>query len=128
MNLQLSLKRKWFKMTEVGTIHECYRDITPYWCKKLLETAQGYTFDWYTYFKDEEDPKQLLSVGVANEFFTYKDFDTNTMILWYPKSADYERIMKLEHKGIEIREGREEWGAKKGKLYFVIKHGKVINN
>lgn len=128
MNLQLSLKKKWFVMTEVGTIHEYYKEITPYWCKKLLETKQGYAFDWDTYFKDEEDPKQLLSVGVANEFFTYKDFDTNTMILWYPKSTDYERVIKLKHEGIEIREGCEEWGAKKGKLYFVIKHGKVINN
>jgi len=48
------------------------------------------------------------------------------MTLGYPKSTDLSRILKLQHKGIEIREGNAEWGAEKGKLYFVIMHGKVI--
>ena len=53
----------------------------------------------------------------------YKDFERNTMTLGYPKSGDTERILKLEHKGIEIRTGNPEWGAEPNKLYFVIKHG-----
>ena len=48
------------------------------------------------------------------------------MTLGYPKSNDTERILKLEHKGIEIREGKPEWGAEPGKKYFVIKHGQPI--
>lgn len=42
------------------------------------------------------------------------------------KTEDEERILTLEHKGIEIREGNPEWGAESGKIYFVIKHGKII--
>ena len=48
------------------------------------------------------------------------------MTLGYPKSTDTGRILKLYHKGIEIREGDPEWGAEPGKLYFVIKHGKIL--
>jgi len=49
------------------------------------------------------------------------------MTLGYPKSNDTERILKLEHKGIEIRTGNPDWGAEPDKLYFVIKHGKILN-
>lgn len=52
--------------------------------------------------------------------------DTNTMTLSYPKSTDFERVLKLEHKGIEIRTGNPEWGAEPNKLYFVIKHGRFL--
>ena len=45
------------------------------------------------------------------------------MTLGYPKTGDNERILKLEHKGIEIRTGNPDWGAEPNKIYFVIKHG-----
>ena len=32
----------------------------------------------------------------------------------------------IELKGTEIREGKEEWGAEKGKKYFVLKLGKIL--
>jgi len=50
------------------------------------------------------------------------------MTLGYPKSTDSERILKLEHKGIEIRDGNLEWGAEPNKLYFVILHGDILKN
>lgn len=34
--LHLPLKAKWFKMQESGEKPEEYREITPYWCKRLL--------------------------------------------------------------------------------------------
>ncbi|MBV2197052.1 MAG: hypothetical protein KUL78_11195 [Flavobacterium sp.] len=61
------------------------------------------------------------------DYLDFKKFDTNTMTLGYPKSTDSKRILKLEHKGIEIRKGNPEWGAEPDKLYFVIKHGKILN-
>lgn len=48
------------------------------------------------------------------------------MTLGYPKASDSKRILKLEHNGIEISTGKKEWGAEPNKLYFVIKHGKII--
>jgi len=48
------------------------------------------------------------------------------MTLGYPKSTDTERILNLEHKGIEIRTGNPEWGAELNKKYFVILHGEFL--
>ncbi|MDV3537947.1 hypothetical protein CMU94_02270 [Elizabethkingia anophelis] len=66
--------------------------------------------------------------NVKEDFlFSVKNFKINTMTLGYPKSGDKERTLKLEHLGIEIRTGNPEWGAESGKLYFVIKHGKILD-
>lgn len=101
-NLQLSLKTKWFEMTKSGGKTEDYREITPYWIKRLCDDVEYYGKSWE---------------GV------FKNFETNIMTLGYPKSTNTERIIKFKHAGIEIREGKPEWGAEPGKLYFVIKHG-----
>lgn len=120
--LRLPLKTKWFKMTQCGIKKEEYREITPYWISRLI--------NW------RNEPNWGMSDFVRE--FTYhgnelnfienhgKKFDVNIMTLGYPKGNDIERILRLEHKGIEIREGKEEWGAKSGELYFVINHGEII--
>lgn len=121
-NLQLSLKTKWFELTKAGIKTEDYRDLTDYWLKRLLTETD---YDFYL---------QAINSG-GNEFehghfditnASFKTFSHNIMTLGYPKSTDTERILKLEHKGIEIRTGNPEWGAEPNKLYFVIKHGKII--
>lgn len=50
----------------------------------------------------------------------------NSQFISYELSTDTERILKIEHKGIEIRTGNPDWGAEPGKLYFVILHGNEI--
>jgi hypothetical protein len=123
MNLQLPLKKQWFEMTKTGIKTEDYREITPYWVKRLVEpTDEGVTVDAVIYY---------LNGGKQHVFysnnFELKKFTTNTMTLGYPNSSDTERIIKFEHAEIEIRTGNPEWGAEPNKLYFVIKHGKRIN-
>lgn len=122
--LQLSLKRKWFDMTVSGEKTEDYRELTDYWANKLLlhngkKQSSGF---WYMLpikfdYNTLEFHKSITTIP----------FTTNKMTLGYPKSTYTSRIKEFEHLGIEIREGIEEWGAEKGKLYFVIKHGKRIN-
>lgn len=126
-NLQLSLTKKWFEMTKSGIKPEDYREITPYWCSRLLtctggKRQQSYWSDMLSYPITD---KTCLIEKLLNDSWLYKfeEFDSNIMTLGYPKSTDSERILKFEHKGIEIREGNPEWGAEPGKLYFVIKHG-----
>lgn len=109
--LRLSLKAKWFEMTKAGVKTEDYRDITHYWIKRLCT-------DWCSGFDNDNRENVYMPV--------FKKFTTNIMTLGYPKSGDTERILRLEHKGIEIRTGNPEWGAEPGKLYFVIKHGNII--
>jgi hypothetical protein len=113
MNLQLSLKKQWFEMTKSGIKTEDYREITPYWIKRLSfvpHIGNGLGYPLEKKFKES----------------VFKKFTTNTMTLGYPKSTDTDRILKFEHAGIEIRTGNPEWGAEPNKLYFVIKHGKLI--
>jgi hypothetical protein len=114
-NLQMSLKTKWFEMTKSGIKTEDYRELTPYWYKRLcFKPTMGCVSDY---------PENLQ----AGNGYIFKKFKVNIMTLGYPKSTDSERIIKFEHKGIEIRTGNTAWGAEEGKLYFVIKHGSSFN-
>ena len=123
-NLQLSLKKQWFDLTKSGIKTEDYREITPYWTKRLVELdienaeigqALCALRDGYT----QESVSEIYGVRL-------KHFNSNIITLGYPKSTDSERILKLEHKGIEIREGNPEWGAVPGRKYFVILHGSFL--
>jgi len=121
MSLQLPLKNEWFEMTRDGIKTEDYREITPYWCNRLLRYGQSTESSLFW--------KRLVDLNKVVDFngcVNPKPFTQTTLTLGYPKSTDTDRIIKFEHKGIEIREGKPEWGAEKGKLYFVIKHGKKL--
>lgn len=118
INLRLPLTTKWFEMTRDGIKTEDYREITPYWVKRFV----GGIFTEHGY----RNPP----IGHYNECdyhrFVFRQFTHNIMTLGYPKSDDTSRILRLEHKGIEIRTGNPDWGAEPNKLYFVIKHGEII--
>ena len=122
-NLQLSLKKQWFEMTKAGIKTEDYREINEYWFKRLFRTTE---------YEEMEIAIQNMKIGYSINaigmwhLYFLKDFDTTTLTLGYPKSTDSDRILKLEHKGIEIGYGKEEWGAEPNKLYFIIKHGRRL--
>jgi hypothetical protein len=109
--LRLSLKKQWFDLTKAGVKKEDYRSITPYWIKRLCID--------FSYKHDIDTPLTFYA--------KFKPFTHNIMTLGYPSSSDTSRIIKLEHLGIEIRTGNPDLGAEPDKLYFVIKHGKIIN-
>ncbi|UTG62411.1 hypothetical protein J2O09_05500 [Elizabethkingia anophelis] len=114
--LRLSLKKKWFEMTKAKIKPEDYRELNEYWFKRLASS------DYRQYW----DLEMFIKYANTHPYNCYKKFAINTMTLGYPKSGDKERTLKLEHLGIEIREGNPEWGAEPGRLYFVIKHGKIL--
>ncbi len=115
--LHMSLKSKWFEMTKAGIKTEDYREINEYWHKRL------YTKDSIEYLKE---CFENYGGCIHLDWLDFKKFDFNIMTLGYPKSTDTKRILKLEHKGIEIRTGNPEWGAEPNKLYFVIMHGAIL--
>jgi hypothetical protein len=126
--LQLSLKSKWFEMTKAGIKTEDYRDITPYWCSRLLLSFRGEKMN-QNWWKHKGETLQGTPDDIKEniELFTnFRKFKVNIMTLGYPKSTDTDRILKLEHKGIKISTGNPEWGAEPGKLYFVIMHGSTL--
>lgn len=131
-NLQLSLKTKWFEMTKSRDKTEDYRELNEYWFKRLVFDYEK-VFSYCNGLKFKSISKELREVYILkicinkNKMFGFVPFNINTMTLGYPSKSDLSKIKVFEHAGIEIREGREEWGAEKGKIYFVIKHGKRIS-
>lgn len=113
-------------MTKAGIKTEDYRKLTPFWCNRfLLFNGENKSKEWWRlmFFEARSMQKTIISL---NGNTTFKKFTTNTMTLGYPKNGDTERILQLEHKGIEIRTGKYEWGAEPDVLYFVIMHGAVL--
>jgi len=112
--LYLPLKKEWYDMINAGIKTEEYREMTPYWRKRITD-IESYLFEFNT----------LIMTGqpVPMKPYTHVHFT-----LGYPKKDDTERNMTFEIKSIEIDEGKEEWGAIPNKTYFVIKLGNKIKN
>ena len=117
--LRMSLKSKWFEMTKAGIKTEDYREINSYWIKRL---TSDFSLDMTKYPLKLNEHKEVINKGSMKP----KEFSCNIMTLGYPSNDNTERILKLEHKGIEIRTGNPEWGAEPNKLYFVIMHGAIL--
>jgi hypothetical protein len=121
--LRLSLKTKWFEMTKAGVKTEDYREVNHYWIKRLM------TKKYNNLYPIEQEAIDGILKHIDPNYLVKnhsKKFDLNTMTLGYPKANDNERILKIEHKGIELRAGNPEWGAEPNKLYFVVKHGDIL--
>ena len=106
-------------MTKAGIKTEDYREINSYWIKRL---TSDFSWDVNKYPLKLNEHKEVLNKGSMKP----KEFICNIMTLGYPSNDNTERILKLEHKGIEIRTGNPEWGAEPNKLYFVIMHGAIL--
>ena len=98
--LTLPLKKKWFDLIKAGIKKEEYREIKPYYEKRFLEPLSS------RLFRNGE-------TGV-------KPFDRLVFTLGYPKATNSERRLEFKIPKIRCGEGRPEWGAEPGKLYFVI--------
>lgn len=131
-SLRLPLKKKWFDMTKAGAKTEDYREINYYWFKRFFDLEEDTEWtDWLGLTADlKKSYHGHCSVEDCLSFHgvKFKKFHENVMTLGYPKSGDTERELILPHKGIEIRAGKQEWGAEPGKLYFVIMHGTINNH
>lgn len=127
--LRLPLKRRWFEMAKAGIKTEEYREVTPYWCRRLLHYKESIlTLEEIVRYVTHHKCYGYATVqSVFNYHVAFKKFDTTTLTLGYPSNSDKERIIEFENLGISIGYGKEEWGAEKYKLYFVIKHGKRVN-
>ena len=126
MKLQLSLKSKWFEMTKNKVKKEDYRDITPYWCSRfLLQNGKKQKQEFWDKYLFSYKSTGLFNALNSNDKIhriSIIEFSQNIMTF-----NDISKTLKLEHKGIEVRAGKTEWGAiDNTHLYFVIKHGVVV--
>ena len=121
--LHQPLKAKWYRMIESGEKPEEYREPGLYWCQRIQPcpcpaswerdslTPTHHLGRRYCYYTDLPCP---VTFDIYARHYTHVQFS-----LGYPKKDDESRRMTFELKGIEYREGREEWGAEKGKKYLV---------
>lgn len=103
MDLKLTIKKKWYDMILSGEKKEEYRDIKPYWEKRLKNVFP-------MAYEGEVYDSLLESIHFFNGFCFSKDLPN----------------FKIKFEGIEIAEGKTEWGAEPNKKYFVIKLGEII--
>lgn len=121
--LHQPLKTKWYRMIEAGEKTEEYREPGLYWCQRIQPCPCPASWEngslaptqhlgrKYCYHTDLPCP---VTFDIYARHYTHVQFS-----LGYPKKDDESRRMTFELKGIEYREGREEWGAEKGKKYLV---------
>ena len=125
--LHLPLKEKWYRMIESGEKREEYREINPYWMKRLMRC----------YGKNECDEKGCAQIceghtwkcysGLQNKYCSsWVGWGTVHFTLGYPKKDDAERNMVFAIERITVGKGQPKWGAEKDKEYFVIKLGERL--
>ena len=134
--LQLNLIKRWFDLTQQGIKKEEYRDITPYWAKRLLcmenrnNLSKCYSkekieficwslrcFKGLEYNSIEE---VLNKFHIKFKEYKYTDFRNGY------KSLDKVPRFIIENKGIKIGIGKEEWGFIGEAPKFIVIHGKII--
>jgi len=98
--LTLSLKKQWFDLIKAGIKKEEYREIKPYWKKRLRNV--------------------VLKTALSTVYEGFQKYDHLVFTLGYPKADDTERRLTFKKPRISIGTGRPEWGAVPGKNYFVI--------
>lgn len=96
--LHLVLKKQWYDMIASGQKREEYRDIKPYWIKRLLENPV-----------DDSD------------IIMFKKFSNIVFHLGYTLQT-----MEFEIESISVGMGKPQWGAKENTRYFIIRLGVKI--
>lgn len=121
--LDLPLIFVWYDMIDIGKKQEEYREIKPYWEKRLLDYKS--LVKYYSENKAELEIKRLLFPhrpvieDVCQAFpagFTHVRFRRG-----YTKTT-----MLFEIKSISIGFGNPNWGAPKDRQVFIIKLGNRI--
>ena len=99
--LHLTIKKKWFDMIASGEKKEEYRETSKHWKSRL-----------FSRISDHELCTKFPDGGVAI-FRNGRRKDSSTM--------------KVEFYDVDLTsEGKPEWGAEPGMLYFVLKLGRVL--
>jgi len=116
--LHLTLKKKWFDMIASGEKTEEYRELKPYWFRRLALCGGKEPIEHGQTCKKAFCVSCVYAGGFVDKPYTHVQFRNG-----YSKDAPY--MLRL-CAGIEVRDGNPEWGAEPGKKYFVIKLGERL--
>jgi hypothetical protein len=118
--LKLVLKKKWFDMIAIHEKKEEYRELTPYYLRRLVKWYDGKPLD--NKFVEHFLPNLKRMLG-----YLYEGSDTEPIelrhdrVTFYMGYAKNRPTMERRIAGITIGKGLAEWGAEPNKEYFIIK-------
>ncbi len=122
--LHLNLEKKWF-YAHLKYKKDEYRDITPYWCNRLL-LAEDNTSKPPKYWEELMSQYGEKFVEYLEEnILERKRYPTITFSNGMKKIDDLPRFIKKYHQ-LRIGIGKKEWGATSEKS-FILKCGKPFN-
>lgn len=111
--LYLPLKKEWFDLIKSGIKKEEYREVNEYWGKRLVDEE--------SMIRDFNSPNFDASILCRDLLMKHvRHFDSVVFTLGYPTTDDTERRIVFKNPKIRIGEGKPEWGAEEGKIYYVI--------
>ena len=113
--LHLNLKRKWFDMIISGEKKEEYREIK--------ESIVSLLFDW----KDSGLTREQFTRACINKeefIWIYVKHYTKPVTFSNGYAKDRDQFI-IAWNSLDIGEGKPEWGAEKGKNYFVLELGEL---
>ena len=124
--LDLPLKKKWYEMIESGVKKEEYREIKPYWLKRLFRVID-YNF---THYEDVDSDcaefytnnTDLLKTDLNLGGFHIKDFTHVRFRYGYTN-----RTMTYKIDKISIGVGKPKWGAPKENVIIISIGNKVTH-
>lgn len=113
--LDLPLKAKWYEMIERGEKKEEYREIKPYWVKRLVPCTHGCANGHWS----EKYYRCVLNCKAVDVHINKYPHYTHVRFRYgYTK-----RTMLFELKKILIGKGKPEWGAPDRDV-FILKIGR----
>lgn len=123
--LHLPLKAEWYNLIESGIKKEEYREIKPYWIKRLLEVINTDYTEYIPIDKASIDfynqNHKYLNIATKSKSIKFKDYNKVKFTYGYTKKS-----MTFEIINITIGKGKIEWGAMDD-LLFIIKLGNRLD-
>jgi hypothetical protein len=121
--LHLTLKKKWFDLISKADKREEYRDIKESFIRKLIDSFNGHIIK-YLFRTDSLKTDCIKKLhGKHESEIIWKQYDSITFSNGYKKNR---KQFCIEFSGVEIGEGKLEWGAEKGKQYFKLALGEIM--
>lgn len=124
----LPLKSEFYLRIELGEKTEEYRAIAPHWITRLVKKPFVNMIKvickdaWHREKYSDNELAEYIESLTKQFGNIFKDFDSVDFSYGYTK-----RHMEWECKGLSIGYGNPDWGAEKGKKYFVFELGRRLS-
>lgn len=122
--LHLVLKAKWYDMIASGEKKEEYREIKPYWKKRLID-CKGLSA-YYEACYQEIMERRLIRRQIRPPKDICHSFPRGYTHVRFSRGYSNKHTMTFEVNDIYTGKGRPEWGAPENEEVFIIKLGDRI--